>query len=813
MPRNAPSPSWGLLANPGFERKRLKAVYFFAGDWRFHGLLSDHYPPGLQSDDYPAQWYEFGQNPNYKTYTICPQDNRHLGWSENQNNRDFALTTMLEVGTNVVVMSYWGERGSDRWVGSAPMHTSTFAHDELFNAAVGKGLFIMPAIESSNGMLGCNRPIRHPDGTWDWPVGSSESYNFASDFPHPDHDGTLAPQLIQQIKDLIQRYITEPANSEWPSKWAHMYDRDGNARLAINLIHVGSTKRGLSDEAFAATFDAVAEQVFADTGQLVGFTLDALPYPQTGGQGLMEGDCAGWQRWFPIGQNGLLDPNGQVTALWRNEQHLDLFAVGADGVVRSIWYDQSEPAGYRPQGWFEIGPEKRFAPQASITAVWNGDTHLDLFVTDTDGVVWSIWYDQSAPSGYAPGWLSIHSETRLAPSAPVTALWAPGKGGQHLDLFGTTGEGIVMSIWWDIGEPGGYRSGGWFAIDLTTRTAAGALVVALWKGSNHLDLFMIGIDGTVRSTWFDTSSGYRAGGWFSIAPIPTGFEPGGNLAVMWRNDRHLDFFAIDARGTVWSTWFDTHDGYRSDGWFTIHPELQVQPFAPVSANWRDSDFLDLFVVGPGGRTDAGGQPWWITYDANDPTNHPDGYSKFGWFPIQFNMMKVGREAPMAAPRAGAYVDLFAVASDGTVVSTSNRKVDLVYVPNSAPGGLEQISAILAIQMFIPEVYDSSVTEDDLFNFKRLTLESWQASGVPLLLDLAPGYDGHIVFPGSKMWGNNEGWRLRLTNLWTQYRNAYVGISYDTWNGYTEGYVAVPSDRNQDDDFRWITQLFQLVDEA
>jgi hypothetical protein len=91
----------------------LKAVYFFAGDWRFYGLLSDHYPAGLQSDDYPPQWHEFGQNPNYKTYTIYPQDNRHLGWSENQNNRDFALTTMLEVGTNVVVMSYWGKRGRD----------------------------------------------------------------------------------------------------------------------------------------------------------------------------------------------------------------------------------------------------------------------------------------------------------------------------------------------------------------------------------------------------------------------------------------------------------------------------------------------------------------------------------------------------------------------------------------------------------------------------------------------------------------------------------------------------------------------------
>jgi hypothetical protein len=145
------------------------------------------------------------------------------------------------------------------------MHTSTMAHDQLFDATVGKDLLIMPAIESSSGTLGGTIPVRKPDGTgWDGRPGLFESYNFAADFPHPDHDGTLAPQLIRQIKDLVKRYITQPATPEWPAKWARMFDRNGNARLAINLIHVGSTKPGLSNAAFGAAFDAVAEQVLAD---------------------------------------------------------------------------------------------------------------------------------------------------------------------------------------------------------------------------------------------------------------------------------------------------------------------------------------------------------------------------------------------------------------------------------------------------------------------------------------------------------------------------------------------------------------------
>jgi hypothetical protein len=279
--------------------------------------------------------------------------------------------------------------------------------------------------------------------------------------------------------------------------------------------------------------------------------------------------------------------------------------------------------------------------------------------------------------------------------------------------------------------------------------------------------------------------------------------------VTWRNDRHLDFFAVDSRHTVWNTWFDTHDGYRPEGWFTIHPELTAQPSAPVSASWRDSDFLDLFV------TDPDGQPFWITYDPNDPDQHPDGYAKIGWFALQSGKMKVGRDAPIAVPRNGDYVDLFAITPSGTVVSTTNRKVDLVYLANpTSAGALNQISAILAIQMFIPEIYDSAVAEDQIFEFKSLLLETWRDSGVPVLLDLAPGYDGHLWNPGSKIWGNNDLWRSRLTSLWTDSpKNAYVGICYDTWNGYTEGYVAVPNDRNNFDDFRWIKQLFQLVEES
>jgi len=116
---------WGRLANPGFENQYIKSAFFFAGNWR-NGV----------------QFYEYDPSDNTGIYTLHPSDFRHLGWSENLSYRNFAIKTMIDAGVNVINMSYWGPRGTDNWAYWSPMQTSTYAHDELFNAAIGKRVFI-----------------------------------------------------------------------------------------------------------------------------------------------------------------------------------------------------------------------------------------------------------------------------------------------------------------------------------------------------------------------------------------------------------------------------------------------------------------------------------------------------------------------------------------------------------------------------------------------------------------------------------------------------------------------------------------------
>ncbi len=268
QPQAGSSYTPGTLANPGFEGQPMKSVYFYAGQWRFPGDAFYEGPvPGVRVR--PAR--------NDCKYTMFPKDgNTHLGWSENNHpeKRQHAVNLMLAAGVNVVNMSYWGPPNTDRWMFWAPMQTATRAHDELFDVVVGKPVLIAPYIENSRATFGL------PEGgcfgdTGTGQVGQSPGYNFLEAFPGtPDNP---APQLVEQIVDLVTRYLLQPRNAEWPKKWAQMFDRDGKPRHVVALIHVGSNQPGVTDETFAQGFGWVADRVYALTGVLVGFTLDALP--------------------------------------------------------------------------------------------------------------------------------------------------------------------------------------------------------------------------------------------------------------------------------------------------------------------------------------------------------------------------------------------------------------------------------------------------------------------------------------------------------------------------------------------------------
>jgi hypothetical protein len=192
-------------------------------------------------------------------------------------------------------------------------------------------------------------------------------------------------------------------------------------------------------------------------------------------------------------------------------------------------------------------------PPQAVTALWSNPQHLDLFITDTHGDVASTWWEPNC--GWQPLFVIDAGVVVAVPSQRVAAVWAANN--THLDLFVTGRDGQVMSTWWEGGK--GWQK--WFAIGPARNAASGQTVTAQWSNPNHLDLFITGADGTVKSTFWEANpppplrKGWQD--WFAIGPARNAMA-GQAVTAQWSNPNHLDLFITGADGTVKSTFWEAN---------------------------------------------------------------------------------------------------------------------------------------------------------------------------------------------------------------------------------------------------------------
>jgi hypothetical protein len=136
-------------------------------------------------------------------------------------------------------------------------------------------------------------------------------------------------------------------------------------------------------------------------------------------------------------------------------------------------------------------------------------------------------------------------------------------------------------------------------------------------------------------------------------------------------------------------------------------------------------------------------------------------------------------------------------------SPGNYKI----TPENADTCLSKQKSILGIQCFIPEIWTGFNNDNDLIAWKRDFAQRWVNTAVPFIIDVSPGYDAHVVFPGSMMYGNNQIWRDSLTQIVRDIRAD--GITVNTWNGYTEGFAVVPTLEYDDANYIWTDSLLSL----
>lgn len=344
-------PSWGALASPGLETEPIRTILFFAGEPLNGRPSSDN-----ENDCPPPP----GGNITQGCETAWPLDQGYLNWSDPTNRRR-VVQRIVDLGFNTISMSTWGESwlpcsvpcpdvpreccfplpmcgekpccdhpvgrctaqdGMQTcrigWSGAAPTQLTTKAKDELFDAAVGLPVVIMPFIESRF--------------DYDWV--------FRRDFPtslDPRFLGQLAPGLISQVEDLISRYLKNPNKPMWRDKWAQVYDRNGEKRYAVVICQASSDSIGPQDDAqFAAAFDQVARRIYEHTQINVGFFLDPIPRSVPSSFGCPDVDLPNVKPTFDAVFRP--DPDSTGPYLWQQSSILGIHAYSPEG-----WIDDLRP--------------------------------------------------------------------------------------------------------------------------------------------------------------------------------------------------------------------------------------------------------------------------------------------------------------------------------------------------------------------------------------------------------------------------------------------------------------------------------------
>jgi hypothetical protein len=300
--------------------------------------------------------------------------------------------------------------------------------------------------------------------------------------------------------------------------------------------------------------------------------------------------------WRSLG--GFFPQSAPVASVARTPNNLDLFITGGDGrVYTSWWFNGADWSGVN-DNWRGIGGF--FPAGAPVTAVARTPQNLDLFIVGGDGRVYTSWWFNGADwSGVNDNWRSIGGF--FPAGARVSAVAR--KSGQ-LDLFVTGGDGRVYTSWWTEGQDWSGVNDNWRPIG--GFFPAGARVSAVARTPENLDLFITGGDGRVYTSWW-----FNGADWSGVndnwRPIGGFFPAGAPVDAVARTPDNLDLFIVGGDGRVYTSWWfngadwsGVNDNWRPIGGF-------FPPGAPIDAVARGPRNLDLFLVGGGDRVHTS---WW-----------------------------------------------------------------------------------------------------------------------------------------------------------------------------------------------------------
>jgi hypothetical protein len=313
-------------------------------------------------------------------------------------------------------------------------------------------------------------------------------------------------------------------------------------------------------------------------------------------------DAGAWHQPFPISPPNAARSDSPIAAVTRFGGALDTFWIGPDGGIGTTWANPLLDRGvWHPP--FPIAPPRAARSGSGLSAVTRFAGALDVFWIGPDGAVGTTWANLQVDNGVWHPPFPITPPGATRGDAPVIVVT---RFDGALDVFWIGPDGAIATTW---ANPH-VDNGVWhqpfpFSPPGAARERSPLAVVARLSGA--LDAFWIGPDGGIGTTWANPQ--VDDGVWHKPFPItpPGAAGPAPALAATTRLGGALDVFWVGPDGAVATTWANPR--VDNGAWhtpFPITPPRAARDATSLGVVSRFTGALDVFWTGPDG---AVGTTW------------------------------------------------------------------------------------------------------------------------------------------------------------------------------------------------------------
>jgi hypothetical protein len=294
---------------------------------------------------------------------------------------------------------------------------------------------------------------------------------------------------------------------------------------------------------------------------------------------------------------GIVPDRSPIAALTRGDDHMELWVVDENGVVRGAPFFNGAW-----QTWYWLFG-RQFPQRGHLAALSRGGSHMEVWGVGTDGLLHGVWFDGSWQRWYT---LGTPAGVALQPGAPVAA-WTRHAG--HMEVWVVGTDGRLHGIWFD----GGWKS--WYTLPGRTFPAVTRLAV-LGRHDDHMELWAVGTDDTLHGIHFNGS--WQP--WFSLPGRR--LIPGGGVACTSRHDDHMEVWAIGGDDRLHGVWWNG----SWQPWYTLAGPA-FPPGAPLTAMSRQQNHMEVWAVDDGNQLRGvyfigGWQPWYSLAGVALPAGTP-----------------------------------------------------------------------------------------------------------------------------------------------------------------------------------------------